>query len=125
MRFLQKEKAFTLIEVMVAIVIGVVLIIAFSAFIINSFKAELRMDDRMEAARISDSIIEQLHGKNLSNWSAVLTDINNSIDVEVSNNTEADITVKLTKENTTDNLYLVRIVWEDRNYEIETLLAGD
>ena len=43
MKYLRSQEAFTLIEVMVALVIGLVLIIAFSGAIVNSFKAELRI----------------------------------------------------------------------------------
>ena len=138
MGFIKNQKGFTLIEVMVALVIGLVLIIAFSGAIVNSFKAELRMDDRMEASRIVDSIIEQLKNKNLNDLNSDdnindIEDIETSIketfekdiDISDSKNDNPDITVKWKEEKTTDGLYLVTIKWNARNYKLEALLAGD
>ena len=133
MGLIKNQEGFTLIEVMTALVIGLVLIIAFSGAIVSSFKAEIRMDERMEASRITDSIIEQLQNKNLKNLDSndiddIQTNINNFVTknlvISDSNTGNPDITVETDKRDDL-NLYLVTINWSDRNYKIEVLLAGD
>lgn len=125
MKFLQSQKGLTLIEIMMALVVGTILILAFSGAFTASYRTEFITDKRVEAARIADSIIEYLRDNNLNELNS--TDIEDSFDKNISisinnSNDNADINIDSEKK---DNLYLVAIEWKDRNYRIETFLAGE
>jgi len=121
------QKGFTLIEVMVSLVIGVILIIGFSGALVNGLRAEDRIDDRLEARRINNSIIENLRN-NRDNWKNTDNHYGDySIEIiesgEAIINTDADIIVEY--EEAANDLYMFEIEWKTRKYSSEILLVGE
>ncbi|MCC3143733.1 prepilin-type N-terminal cleavage/methylation domain-containing protein [Halanaerobium sp. Z-7514] len=124
MKFLKKEDGITLIEIMASLVLILILIIGFSGAFINGLRSEALVDQRLEARRISDSIIERLRN-NRGDW-----DISTSIDdyslhlVEKGDNENSGVDIIVSYDEVETNLFLFEITWEDRNYSNEILLTG-
>jgi prepilin-type N-terminal cleavage/methylation domain-containing protein len=118
-----QEKGFTLVEVMTSLVLILILILAFSGAFINGLHSETNIDDRLEATRITNSIIENLRD-NRDDWESIDTSYDDfSIGFEENNG--YDIVVKYEEVDSFENIYAFRINWEDRNYSSEIILAGE
>jgi len=126
MFFYENNEGFTLIEVMLGLVLSLILIFAFSGAIISGIKTESFVDDRLEAKRVTNSIIENLYSERDNLESNSITDnINSDYKMNLKSNEEnnTDITLKISEVST--DLYLIELDWIDRKYGIETLLAGE
>jgi Tfp pilus assembly protein FimT len=130
MKFLKDEDGFTLIEIMLSLVLAVLLIFAFSNAIINGLRSETLINKRLEAIRISNSLVEQLRyirNNEDGNWINIQGNFEDyTINFEesgenVNNNTD-DIFIK--HKTVGDDLHSFEIIWKDRNYNLELLLAG-
>ena len=127
MELIKTEEGFTLLEIIISLAIILILVLAFSSGMINSFRIESRVDQRVEAIRIIDSIVEILRVnkgdfENINNnWDRIEDDINNAYSIG-DENSSSDIKIEVSNDN---NLYLFKIEWTDRNYNTEVLLAGD
>ena len=129
------EEGFTLIEIMASLVIGLLIISAFSWSLINGIKTENRVDKRLKARRITNSIIENLRtNKYRDNLNDNLTweetggqfkNINIKFDSEGNISGNTDILISVTQSSILDKLYSIKINWVDRNYNTEILLAGE
>ena len=117
MKLLQNKDGFSLIEILVALVLGSLLVIAFTGAFIVGLQTEGDMDDRMYAMRAIDSVIEDLRNEDLS-------DIDEDTIRDLSSFTN-DLEVNVEPEPDVDNLYSIKISWPDRNYSTETLVAVD
>ncbi|MFW6282338.1 MAG: prepilin-type N-terminal cleavage/methylation domain-containing protein [bacterium] len=130
MELVKDETGFTLLEVLISLAIILILMLAFSSGIINSFRTESRVDQRLEAIRITDSIIEYLRANkenlgDIDNYflSEIENDINNNETVyTIGTDNSSDIIIDSSNDG---NLYLFEIEWPDRNYSTEVLLAGE
>ncbi|SDL59669.1 PulJ/GspJ family protein [Halarsenatibacter silvermanii] len=116
MRYLHNQEGFSLIEILVALTLGALLVMAFSGAFSVGFQTEARMDDRLETRRVIDNVIEELRNEDLSGVidaaslkSKLVDDYN--IDQETLNVTEVD-----------NNLYYIKI--EIENYSTEALVAA-
>lgn len=130
MKFLKNEDGFTLIEIMLSLVLAVLLIFAFSNAIINGLRSETLINKRLEAIRISNSLVEQLRyirNNEDGNWINIQGNfedytVNFEESGETVNNNADDIFIK--HKTVGDDLHSFEIIWEDRNYNLELLLAG-
>jgi len=130
MIFLKKEEGFTLIEIMLALVLSVLLIFAFSNAIINGLRSETLVNRRLEAIRISNSLVERLRyirDNEDGDWVNIQGNfedytINFEESGETVNNNTDDIFIK--HKLVGDDLHSFEIIWEARNYNLELLLAG-
>jgi prepilin-type N-terminal cleavage/methylation domain-containing protein len=131
MKFLNNEKAFTLIEVMTSLVVILILVLAFSGAFINSLRSENIIDERLEIQNITNSIIEILRNNEIYNKSEFKSinfgDYDYLFDIfenGESYNDDADVLIEYNKHEDFTNLYLVEIRWPEDNYSTEILLAG-
>lgn len=120
MKHLQNQRGFSLIEIMVALVLGLTLVMAFTGALIVGLQTEAGMDDRMYATRTINSVIEELRNENLSG------EIDEDTIRGLSSFQEYEEELKIedgdvNKEE--DNLYSIKISWPDRNYSTEALVA--
>ena len=145
MELIKKEEGFTLLEVVISLGIILILVIAFSGGIINSFRVESKVNQKLETIRVTDSIIESLRvnkddWKSEENWedidSNLINDIENIINDENTNysiglndDSNKNIIIERDPEDEipASNLFLfkIKIIWDDRTYTTEVLLAGD
>ena len=131
MIFLNKKDGFTLIEIMVSLVLAAIIILAFSSAIVNGIRSEARIDKRLEAIRISNSIAEKLRDireNEDNNWVNIQGgfegyQVNFQETGETIDNNTDDIFIK--HEQLNNGIHLFEIIWETRNYNIEFLLAGE
>lgn len=124
MQVFKMKEGFTLLEIMISLVIILILVLAFSGAMIGAFRTEARVNERVEATRISDSIVERLRN-NRFDWN-----IDENIEgytIAFNTNGDSDITINYHKvdENKYEELYFFKIEWEDRNYNTEVLLVGE
>ena len=124
MQVFKMKEGFTLLEIMISLVIILILVLAFSGAMIGAFRTEARVNERVEATRISDSIVERLRN-NRFDWN-----IDENIEgytIAFNTNGDSDITINYHKvdENKYEDLYFFKIEWEDRNYNTEVLLVGE
>ncbi|TDP96959.1 prepilin-type N-terminal cleavage/methylation domain-containing protein [Halanaerobium saccharolyticum] len=126
---IKNEEGFTLLEIVISLVILLILVIAFSGGIINSFRTETRVDQRLETIRVTNSITESLRANKkdfdtIDNnfWGKIENDINDDTNYSIGSNNDFDIEITHSKDG---NLYLFQIEWTNRNYSTEVLLAGD
>ena len=130
MSSLKQENGFTLIEIMLALVLSVALILAFSNAIINGLRSETKIDKRLEAIRISNSIVERIRlirNNEDNNWVNIQGNfedytINFKETGETIANNNDDIFIK--HNLLSSDLHSFEIIWEARNYNLEILLAG-
>ncbi len=123
------KKGFTLIEILVALALGGLLVMAFSGAFSAGFRTEARMTDRMEARRVIDSVIEELRNQdfdedliNEENSEDKSSEIKGVIEKLFPNDHELIIKEdEITKIQ--DNLYYFIIRYEDRGYHTEALIA--
>ena len=131
MIYFNKKGGFTLIEIMIALVLAAILILAFSSAIVNGIRSEARIDKRLEAIRISNSIAEKLRDirENEDNkWVNIQGtfegyQVNFQEASETIDNNNDDIFIKYKTLN--NGIHFFEIIWESRNYNIELLLAGE
>lgn len=126
-----KENGFTLIEIMISLVLAAILILAFSSAIVNGIRSEARIDDRLEAIRISNSIAEKLRDireNEDNNWVNIQGsfegyEVNFQESGETIGDNNDDIFIEYKLLN--NGMHFFEIIWESRNYNIELLLAGE
>ena len=131
MNYFQNQKGLTLIETMAAIILILLLVTAFSGSFIISMETEVDMDERLEATRIIDSLIEHLrnHRDDFENdWGNIENraedfDAVGSIAIENGNAEDADIIIEYDFDN--ENLYRFKFNWQNRNYQKEVFIAGE
>lgn len=131
MELIKKEEGFTLLEIVISLGIILILVIAFSGGIMNAFRTESRVNQRLEAIRVTDSIIESLRA-NKDDWKDInweddnqefWEEINSDIEQYNIGKNNEDITIE--REDVDNNLFSFKIKWSDRNYNTEVLLAGE
>jgi type II secretory pathway pseudopilin PulG len=131
MELIKNEEGFTLLEIVISLGIILILVIAFSGGIMNAFRTESRVDQRLEAIRVTDSIIESLRA-NKEDWKDIdweddnqefWEEINSDIGQYNVGKNNSEITID--RETVETNLFSFNIVWSDRNYSTEVLLAGE
>ena len=123
MRYLKSQEGFSLIEIVVALVLGMLLVTAFTGALTVGLQTEGDMDDRMEVTRAIDSVIEELRNKDLSG-----VESEGELKGEIGDLLQEGLYIpddypKEIADN--DNLYNIKIVWTEGNYSIETLVAVD
>ena len=131
------KKGFTLIEIIIALSILVIIVPAFTGAILSALDNEEDMNRRLEANRISSSIVETLktddYKANLAptsedpdiSWNED-KDFFNSYNINFihNKNSDTDITIEISNTNS-PSLYNIKINWENINYNLETLIAGE
>lgn len=141
MKLFNKNSGFTLIEIIIALTLLVIIVPAFTGAIISSLNNEEDMNQRLEANRISNSIIETLKS---DSYQSVLKDISEgsttidwnedesiynglTINFDNNKNSNTDIIIKITAVNKTniEDLYNIKLDWKNINYSLETLIAGE
>jgi len=124
----------TLIEIMVALVIGLILVTAFTGALVIGLQTEGDMDYRQDAKNIATSIVEILRSERESlediQWNDIKDDFNSN-EIKFID----DVTIKPETPrkdlNGSNNLYeiIILIEWQERgnerSYRLETLLSGD
>ena len=131
MTLFKQEDGFTLIEIMLALVLAVLLIFAFSDSIITGLRSEATINRKLEAIRVSNSLVENLRyirNKEDNNWANIQGSfegysVNFQESGETLSNNQDDIFIKYNLINS--NLHSFEIIWEDRKYNLELLLAGE
>lgn len=123
MKLLYSQEGFSLIEIVVALVLGMLLVTAFTGALTVGLQTEGDMDDRMEVTRAIDSVIEELRNKDLSG-----VESEGELKGEIGDLLQEGLYIpddypKEIADN--DNLYNIKIVWTEGNYSIETLVAVD
>ena len=125
-------RAFTFIEIIIALSILVIIIPAFTGAILSALDNEEDMDRRLEANRISSSIIETLktdaYKVNLAPTSGSWDedkDLFNSYNINFSHNKKNDTDIVIEIKNISPKLHKIKIDWERINYSLETLIAGE
>ena len=133
MKLFQNEEGFTLIEVMMALVIGLTLILSFSRIFSSGLQSEREMDEKLEARRVTDDIVEYLRN-NINefaneNSNSIRDDINDYInenrEKEISiyfGESDSDVEIIYHENN---SLYKFQINWSDRNYQKEAFIYYD
>ena len=130
----KNQKGLTLIEVMVALVLGLILITAFTGALVIGLQTEGDMDYRQDAKNIATSIVEILRSERESlediQWNDIKDDFNSN-EIKFID----DVTIKPETPrkdlNGSNNLYeiIILIEWQERgnerSYRLETLLSGD
>lgn len=122
---MNNKKGFTLIEIIIALTLLVIIIPAFTGAILSALDNEEDMDRRLEANRISSSIIETL--KTDAYDLAELASNSESLDIdwnEEENIENKDLLIKITNTKT-PKLYRIQIECNKINYSLETLIAGE
>lgn len=134
---MNNKKGFTLIEIIIALSILVIIVPAFTGAILSALDNEEDMNKRLEANRISSSILETLKTDVYKNNLAPTSenpgisweenkDLFNSYNINFihKKNSDTDITIEIIATNTS-NLYNIKINWGNINYSLETLIAGE
>lgn len=128
-----KNKGFTLIEVLVSLLFIVIITAAFSTFLIGSLQSEDKMNEQHQTRRINNSIIENLKrnkykeklGLNNISWEEDASDFNhNQIRFVNEADKNTDITIEV-KETAIDDLFYIKIDWENKNYNSEIFITGE
>ena len=123
MKYLQNQRGFSLIEIMVALVLGFTLVMAFTGALIVGLQTEVSMDERLKITRYVDSIIEDLRNKSLSGVEE--TELEEIIeDILKERELEEKFTITVGEEEI-NKLYSVKISWTEGNYSKETLVSVD
>jgi len=153
MKVLKNQEGLTLIEAIVALVLMIVLVAAFSGAFVTGLNREVEVDKRMSASNLANSMFEYIgeEGKLNELVSVAIDDKmyfeiensnSNSLPDEFLNPLEDSLFDSLIKESSyilikdisgadTENLYRVtiNIVWEDRgnnhNYNMVKLMVDD
>lgn len=134
--FINREEAFTLIEIIMAIVILSIIIIASSQYYINSIHFVNYSEIRSQALLIARITIEEIKAAAVNNWDTV-DDIATAFSIEspvfssidlLSN--DYNITINLAEididgDGTNDDLreITVNVSWEQGNLELESLIS--
>mgnify|MGYP006293300893 CR=1 FL=1 len=134
---MNNKKGFTLIEIIIALSILVIIVPAFTGAILSALDNEEDMNRRLEANRISSSIAETLktddYKANLAptsedpdiSWNED-KDLFNSYNINFFHNKTSDTEITIEISNTNSpSLYNIKINWENINYNLETLIAGE
>lgn len=134
---MNNKKGFTLIEIIIALSILVIIVPAFTGAILSALDNEEDMNRRLEANRISSSIVETLktddYKANLAptsedpdiSWNED-KDLFNSYNINFFHNKTSDTEITIEISNTNSpSLYNIKINWENINYNLETLIAGE
>ena len=135
MKHLNNQRGFSLIEIMVALVLGLTLVIAFTGALIVGLQTEGDMDERLYSRRISDDIVEHLRNNRQdfeeSDWENNVNKefeedikIIEQIDYDENQDYNEDIDIVIVW-NKSDNLYEFVIDWNDKNYKTEAVVAGE
>lgn len=128
-----QNKGFTLIEVLVSLLFVVIITAAFSTFLIGSLQSEDQMNEQHQTRRINNSIIENLKrnkykeklGLNNISWEEDASDFNhNQIRFVNEADKNTDITIEV-KETAIDDLFYIKIDWENKNYNSEIFITGE
>lgn len=143
MSFFKNQSGMTLVEVLVSLVLLAIVIVAFSGAFISGMRSEVWVNQRLEAARLTESMAEvvEFNSAKLKNYDEANTEANiysdskdNLSDIDASlNDLVTDFENKVssfsncTIENLgvvagTTNLYEIRInvEWQDSSYELYT-----
>ena len=113
---LYNQRGFSLVEILVALLLGGLLATAFTVAFVVGLQTEAGMDERLEATRVIDSVIEELRNEELNDEidkdtiKALPSFKNDKLEIE-----------ELEEEE--DNLYYIIISWPDRNYSTEALVT--
>lgn len=127
MILLQNKQGLTLIEVIVALVLGLVLITAFTGALVVGLQTEGDMDERLEARRLTDDIIEYLRNNRDEfeddSWEDNISDEFEKVItiLKESESAEDDYDIIITW-NKSDDLYEFKIDWYEINYSTEALI---
>ena len=134
---MNNKKGFTLIEIIIALSILVIIVPAFTGAILSALDNEEDMNRRLEANRVSSSIVETLktddYKANLAptsedpdiSWNED-KDFFNSYNINFFHNKTSDTEITIEISNTNSpSLYNIKINWENINYNLETLIAGE
>jgi len=135
MIFLQKNEGFTLIEIMVALLLGLILFLTFSSIFISGLRSEGDIDNKLKAKNVANSIVEYIRkNKNLENDNDIVWgDVEKAFDDdEVKFIDDPAENIKIDSEyNNVGNIYEVEIEikWQERgnerSYSLHALLLGD
>ena len=127
MCFFKKEEGFTLLEIMVTLVLGVILFLAFSRVFVFGLQSEAYIDNKLQAKSIASDIVEYIRqNRNLLGN----TEEKNEIEWnDVEEPFEAEIIDKPYNSNNHLREVTIKIIWQERgnekNYILYALLAGD
>ncbi len=127
MCFFKKEEGFTLLEIMVTLVLGVILFLAFSRVFVFGLQSEAYIDNKLQAKSIASDIVEYIRqNRNLLDN----TEEKNEIEWnDVEEPFEAEIIDKPYNSNNHLREVTIKIIWQERgnekNYILYALLAGD
>lgn len=130
MKLIYNQKGFSLFEVIIALVLGLALVSAFSGAFLIGFQAEDDMDNRLLIKNIADSTIEYIREDKRDeleniNWKDVSANINNIFEETDINAFIKNGSIETIEKN--KNLYEVNIIleWEESSYSLSTLLTDD
>ena len=127
MSYFKKEEGFTLLEIMVTLVLGVILFLAFSRVFVFGLQSEAYIDNKLQAKSIASDIVEYIRqNRNLLGN----TEEKNEIEWnDVEEPFEAEIIDKPYNSNNHLREVTIKIIWQERgnekNYILYALLAGD
>jgi len=133
MKFLQKNEGFTLIEIMVALVLGLIMFLAFSNVFIFGLRSEGYIDNKFKAKNVANSIVEYIReNKTLLEDDIKWQYIEEAFDDEVKFIDNPDENIDIEREyKSVEDIYEVRIEikWQERgnerSYSLHALLSGD
>jgi len=129
MRLLQNQEGFSLIEIMVALMLGLLLVMAFTGAFIVGLQTEADMDERFQAKYVADSIVEYIReNRYLLNDKILWSDVKDNFEYDEIKFIDD---VVIDPDSSNDELYevFITIEWtergEERSYSLNALLSGD
>ena len=119
MKYLYDHKGFTLIEILIALVVGTLLVIAFSGAFVIGLQTEGDMDDRMYVIRSINSVIEELRNEDIND--------NDNLEEKIKNLPSfQEYEEEFDEPEVRDEggyLYSIKISWAGSKYSVETLVS--
>ena len=125
MKHLQKQDGFSLIEILVALTLGSLLVIAFTGAFVVGLQTEDEMDERMEVMRDIDSVIEELRNKELLSAEEIEVEYSDQEEGYLKGEITLDSHLEFEDVNYDENnqIYSLKIGWKEGNYSTETLVS--
>jgi len=129
MKIIKDQSGLTLVEVLMSLVLLAVVIIAFSGAFVNGMRSEVWVNNRLEAARLAESIAELIEENNSilleTDFSNIDGDLNNLVseyENKISSSVSYSLEKSLVDSTNLNGLYQIKIVitWDAGSYELYT-----